>query len=111
VELERLREWEEGLAKYAELELSRRAEAEEGYQPVDGIQQDPDFKGYVGQEAFWAQQLTEASKTAARSGDTRFYYSGNAIAVVLEGLMPDWKAQALPGGRYLDELLQEALGQ
>ena len=110
-ELERLREWEEGLAKYAELAISRRAETKESYHAVDGIRKDPDFKDYGGQEQFWGQQLLEARRTQGRSGDTRFYYSGNAMAVVLDRLMPDWKPQALPGGRYLEDLLQEAVAR
>jgi hypothetical protein len=109
VELERLREWEEGLAKYAELEISRRAEMQEGYQPVEGLAEDPEFKDYQGQQQFWLQQLKEAKNTQGRSGGTRFYYSGNALAVMLDRLLPDWKPRALPGGEYLDELLEEAV--
>ncbi len=111
VEFERLREWEEGLAKYAELEITRRAETETGYQPVDAILRDSAFQSYSGQEQFWSQQLGEAAQTRLRSGDTRFYYSGNALAIVLDRLVPDWKQQALPGGRSLDDLLQAALDQ
>ncbi|MGE5249091.1 MAG: hypothetical protein ACM3QS_02660 [Bacteroidota bacterium] len=109
VELERLREWEEGLAKYAELEISRRAGTEAGYRPVEGILADPDFKSYAGQEQFWLQQLGEAKNTQGRSGDARFYYSGNALAVVLDRLLPGWKLRALPGGEYLDDLLVKAV--
>ena len=39
----------------------------------------------------------EATNTQGRSGDTRFYYSGNALAVALDHLVPGWKARALPG--------------
>jgi hypothetical protein len=109
VSLERLREWEEGLAKYAELEITRRAEAGDDYHPVDDISQDKDFHNYQGQQQFWSTQLKEAKNTQGRSGDTRFYYSGNALAVLLDRLMPGWKPQALPGGEYLDDLLQEAV--
>ncbi len=109
VELERLREWEEGLAKYAELEITRQAGAGNGYHPMVGMSKDKDFKNYQGLQQFWSAQLKEAENTQGRSGGARFYYSGNALAVVLDYLMPGWKSRALPGGEYLDDLLQEAV--
>ena len=109
VELERLREWEEGLAKYAELEITRQAAISDGYRSVDAMAQDKDFHYFQGLQKFWSEQLTEAKNTQGRSGDTRFYYSGFAIAVLLDRLMPAWKPLALPGGKYLDELLQEVV--
>jgi hypothetical protein len=108
VKLERLREWEEGLAKYAELDIVRRAGDENAYTPVEGLSQDKDFHRYQNQQAFWSEQLGEA-KNPNISGDTRFYYSGNALAVVLDRLMPGWKPKALPGGEFLDNLLREAV--
>ena len=108
VKLERLREWEEGLAKYAELEITRQAGSTNQYIPIKGMSQDKSFHSYQGQQAYWAEQLKEA-KNPNISGDTRFYYSGNALAVVLDRLMPGWKPRALPGGEFLDELLQEAV--
>jgi hypothetical protein len=109
VDLERLREWEEGLAKYAELEITRQANSVDSYLAYAGLAQDKDFKNYESQQQFWLAQLKEAKITQGRSGDTRFYYSGNALAVLLDRLMPGWKPSALPGGEYLDDLLQEAV--
>jgi hypothetical protein len=109
VDLECLREWEEGLAKYTELEITRLADTNVGYAPVEAITLDRDFKNYQGQQQFWASQLNEAAKTQGRSGDTRFYYSGNALAVLLDRLAPGWKSEALPGGANLDALLQYAV--
>ncbi|MGE5222487.1 MAG: hypothetical protein ACM3PY_08625 [Omnitrophica WOR_2 bacterium] len=109
VDYERLREWEEGLAKYAELEITRQAGANPDYHPVQGILQDTNFKNYQGQQLWWSSQLKEAKNVQGRSGDTRFYYSGNALAVVLDRLLPGWKPRALPGGEYLDDLLGEAV--
>jgi hypothetical protein len=109
VQLERIREWEEGLAKYAELDITRRAGSEPGYFPFGGISSDNNFKNYAGQERYWAEQLGEATNVQGISGDTRFYYSGNAIAVLLDRLMPGWKPRALPGGEYLEDLLREAV--
>jgi hypothetical protein len=109
VDLECLREWEEGLAKYAELEITRQAATADGYRPVDAMIQDKNFHNYQEQQRFWSDQLNEAKNTQGRSGDTRFYYSGNALAVLLDRLMPGWKPRALPGGEYLDDLLREAV--
>jgi hypothetical protein len=109
IDLERLREWEEGLAKYAELEITRQAGTSDSYHPVESIAQDNDFKNYNGQQQFWSNQLKEAKKTQGRSGDTRFYYSGFALAVLLDRLLPEWKPRLLPGGAYLDDLLLEAV--
>ena len=108
INLERLREWEEGLAKYAELEITRQAETG-GYIASGGISSDKDFKNYQGQQQFWSSQLKEAANTKGRSGDTRFYYSGNALAILLDRLMPGWKSAAIPDGAYLDDLLQDAV--
>jgi hypothetical protein len=107
--LEHLKEWEEGLAKYAELEITRQAGTGEGYRPIEGMSQDTNFHNYQGQQQLWDAQLNEAKKTQGRSGDTRFYYSGNALAILLDRLMPGWKPRALPGGEYLDDLLQEVV--
>ncbi len=108
VKLEQEREWEEGLAKYAELEITRQAGSTPGYVPVEGLSQDTAFHDYQSQSSLWAEQLKEAANRNL-SGDTRFYYSGNALAVLLDRLLPGWKARALPGGEFLDVLLQEAL--
>jgi NHLM bacteriocin system secretion protein len=59
VELEELREWEEGLAKYAELELTQLAEIHAGYEPTDLILQDKNFKYYHGRQQFLEEQLKE----------------------------------------------------
>jgi len=108
VDMERLREWEEGLAKYAELEITRQAGAS-SYIPFGGILNDKGFDNYRDRQQFWTSQLKEAANTAGRSGNTRFYYSGNALAILLDRLAPGWKPAALPGGEYLDSLLQEAI--
>jgi hypothetical protein len=108
VQLEHVREWEEGLAKYAELEITRKAGAGNGYQPVAGLSKDKEFHGYQNQQSYWSEQLNEA-KNLNLTGDNRFYYSGNALAMLFDRLMPGWKSRALPGGEYLDVLLLEAV--
>jgi hypothetical protein len=109
VQLERLREWEEGLAKYVELEITRQAADDRTYLPVEVMIQDKSFNNYADRQQFWSSQLKEAANVQGISGDTRFYYSGNAMAVLLDQVMPGWKARAVPGGEFLDDLLQEAV--
>ncbi len=92
-----------------ELEITRLADAGDDYLPVENISHDKDFHNYQGQQQFWSTQLKEEKNTQERSGDTRFYYSGNTLAVLLDRLMPGWKPRALPGGEYLVDLLQEAV--
>ncbi len=105
---ERQREWLEGLAKYAELTLGKAAGAEASYQPLAGIQLDPAFKLYAGQAQYWSEQIDEALRTAGRSGETRFYYTGFVQAVLLDRLLPGWKEQAFQPGVFLDDLLRQA---
>jgi hypothetical protein len=106
-ELERQREWLEGLAKYSELALGRLAGSSPAYIPVPEIQTDPDFAAYTRQEVYWKQQLTEATGSALRSGETRFYYSGLVQAALLDRLSPEWKERILTTDLALEDLLRE----
>lgn len=47
-------------------------------------------------------------RTAGRSGETRFYYSGMAKAVLLDRLLPDWKEQVFNPNVMLEDLLRLA---
>lgn len=109
VDYERQREWLEGLAKYAELALTKAAAVTPGYEPAPDLLGDPDFRGYAQSERFWSQQLSEASRTAGRSEETRFYYSGLAQAALLDRLTPAWQARAFEPGITLETLLQAAV--
>ena len=109
VDYERQREWLEGLAKYAELTIGRVAATAPGYQPVQAIDNDPDFRRYVTRERFWSQQLDEVRRLSGRSGETRFYYTGAAQAALLDRLMPGWKTQILTTDITLEDMLRAAL--
>jgi hypothetical protein len=110
VDYERKREWLEGLAKYVELALQSEAGRAPGYVPLPEVVRDRDFHGYRTRERFWSQQLDEVSRSAQREGEVRFYYSGMAQAVLLDRLMPEWKARAWSEGVWLEDLLAEAVG-
>jgi hypothetical protein len=111
VDLERQREWEEGLAKYAELEIQRQAALTKGYRPLPALEFDPDFNSYKTRVGYWNNQLSEVKRMGNRAEDTRFYYSGFAQAVLLDKLAPGWKNQAFQPGVWLEDLLRQVVGR
>ena len=110
VDYERQLEWEEGLAKYIELEILRQAFVSREYQPLPQMEQDPDFKGYQTFERRWAQEISQMKRQAGQEGENRFYLTGMAQAVLLDRLAPGWKAGALAPGAFLEQLLRRAIG-
>lgn len=110
VDYERQREWSEGLAKYVELLSWREAGLTPGYRPVPGLANDPDFKQYADHKQRWTGQV-EQIKRMAGDGDARFYYSGLAQAAVLDSVAPEWKTRIFDPGVWLEDLLQQAVGQ
>jgi hypothetical protein len=109
VDFERQREWLEGLAKYAELELWRQGASAAGYRPLPQVTAVPDFAAYQGFEQRWNSELVTLGNQAG-AGETRFYYTGWAQAVLLDRLAPGWKAQALGAEVWLDALVAAATG-
>ena len=107
IDYERQREWLEGLAKYTELELLKKAAETQDYVPV--LADDPQFEDYESSPRYWSQQLVEVKRSSGREGDIRFYYSGRTIAVLLDRLMPGWKDQVWQEGVWLEDLLLEAV--
>lgn len=111
VNYERQREWLEGLAKYAELSLGRLAGTTPGYTALPALTADPDFREYTTREQCWSGQLDKARRTTGREGETRFYYSGMAQAVLLDRLLPDWKEWVFNPDVMLEDLLGQATEQ
>ena len=108
---ERQREWLEGLAKYVELAIWRRAAVTPDYEPVTALANDPDFARYTGFEKRWSQEVAQMGRMADDGGDGRFYYSGMAQAMLLDRLLPGWKEQALADGVFLEDLLETAVAR
>ena len=104
---EQHREWLEGLARYAELEIWRQAFIS-NYVPISEVNALDDFKSYAGFESRWSRELDQIPRMANDVGDGRFYYSGMAQAYLLDQLMPDWKTHAMDDGVWLDDLLNTA---
>ena len=111
VDYERRIEWLEGLAKYVELGIWREASATPSYASLPALADDPDFKAYTTYSQRWSQELDQMKRQAALEGDVRFYYTGMAQAVLLDRLMPDWKAHILTETVALEDLLREAVQQ
>jgi hypothetical protein len=109
VDFEKEREWLEGLAKYAELEIGRTAAETSTYHPLAAMDIDSDFNHYAGRAKFREDQLSELKRMTNNDGEVRFYYTGMAQAVVLDRLMPGWKSQAFEQDVYLEDLLRQAV--
>lgn len=109
IALEQQREWLEGLARYVELAVWREASADAGYRPVAGLDADPDFGGYGAYNSRWQRELDQMGRVSDDPGETRFYYSGMGIAMLLDRLAPGWKARVLEPGVMPEDLLVEAL--
>jgi hypothetical protein len=108
VNLERLREWEEGLGKYTELAVWKCAASDTGHKPVQVLNGDPDFKGYRNFSDKWSQELVTL-RLQSHAEEIRFYYSGMAQAFLLDRLNPEWRRTVLKGDVFLEDLLSEAL--
>jgi hypothetical protein len=110
VNLERQREWLEGLGKYTELALWKRVSADSGYRPIRAILSDPDFDGYKDFGRHWAQELSTL-RSQSKGDEIRFYYAGMAQAFLLDRFSPEWRTTILRQGVYLEDLLEEAVTQ
>ena len=102
---EQRREWLEGLARYAELEIWRQASigSYESLPETGGLD---DFNGYGGFEKRWSQELYQIGQMADDPDDGRFYYTGMAQAYLLDRLLPDWKLKAFEDQVWLEGLLR-----
>jgi hypothetical protein len=109
IDLERLKEWEEGLAKYTELGIWRSAAETSGYAPLPAMGADPGFSNYANFKQIWSQQIDQIRLMAKDDGDIRFYYSGLAQAAILDRLAPGWRMRILTEDVWLEELLREAV--
>jgi hypothetical protein len=107
---EQQREWLEGLARYAELEIWRLAAAS-SYTPVPESSEDPEFNTYQGYSRRWTNEMNQISRMSRDEGDGRFYYTGMAQAFLLDRLMPAWKERAFDEGVWLEDLLRSAVGE
>jgi hypothetical protein len=102
-------EWLEGLAKYVELHMLRAANETAGYRPALSLLEATSFRNYGSVQQLYNQEMNQMKRQATVTGDTRFYYTGNAQSILLDRWMPAWKSRAGEPGVWLDDLLHEAL--
>jgi len=100
VAYEQMTEWVEGLARYAEVALMKRAD-QAGETSIN----------YQAGTAVWQQFLTDlAQPTSSPDGFRgRYYFLGAGQAFLLDRLLPDWKSRVLSEKISLEDLLQEAI--
>jgi hypothetical protein len=103
---EQNREWLEGLARYAELEIWRQA-ATAPYAPISEAGTLSDFADYGSFDRRWTVELDQITRMATDEGDGRFYYTGMAQAILLDRLLPGWKFQAFDDEVWLEDLLAD----
>jgi len=106
---EREREWLEGLAKYVEMTVWLLADSDPLYEPLAILDNDPEWKAYHGAVKAWEREVAQMKRMATQGG-TRFYYSGMAMAALLDRFSAGWKAQAMQPGVTLGGLLENAVG-
>lgn len=105
---EQQREWLEGLARYAELEIWRQGGLP-AYEPLPSTAGLPDFDRYRGFATRWRQELDQMPRMVNDEGDGRFYYAGMAQAYLLDRLLPGWKQRAFADDIWLETLLSETV--
>ncbi len=108
IDYERWLEWEEGMAKYVEVNSYRLASQTSGYLPLTGMAGDPYFKSYKKFNSRWSQELIQL-RNPAGSSETRFYNYGMAESFLLDRLKPDWKKTVMQNGIFLEDLLRQAV--
>jgi hypothetical protein len=109
INYERQLEWEEGLAKYIELTIWQAAYEAKDYMPVIGMDNDPDFKYYKGFPGRWRQEIDQMKRQAGQDGESRFYYTGMAQAMLLDKLLSGWKLLVWRQGVWLESLLTQVV--
>jgi hypothetical protein len=103
---ERVTEWTEGLARYADVSLMRLTGAAGAEAHEAGL-----VFEYPPSENVWTDFLAQLADPASVPGShrDRYYVLGAGQAFLLDRLVPGWYERALADGVLLDDLLQEAL--
>jgi hypothetical protein len=108
VDYERWLEWEEGTAKYTEVNMLRLAGNNGGYYALPEMKIDTDFKQYQKVDQRWSDELFQLRHPLA-TGEPRLYMTGLAQAFLLDDLMPEWKDKYWQEGMFLEDLLRQAV--
>jgi hypothetical protein len=108
VNYERWLEWEEGTAKYIEVNILRLAGGTPDYQALPEMKDDSDFKQYRKVNQRWSQELFQLRHPMS-TGEPRLYMTGLAQAFLLDDLMPGWHVRYWEEGIFLEDLLRQAI--
>ena len=119
VEYENLNEYEEGLAKYVEYKFMQLGE---GIEPIKEMYYNQGFNGYRGVLSKRFKESIDNMVSIVAVNDDRFgnkygsgplrfklYDLGACEALLLDGIMPDWKAKIFDPNVYLDDLLRQSV--
>ena len=101
----------EGIGRYTEYKMAEAA-ANSDYQPTEAFRRLADFKGYrqVWEESYKNQLFPIKHAGRAARSRTTFYYLGLGKGLLLDRIMPEWKARYFAPDVWLDGLLAAALG-
>jgi len=101
ISYERELEWVEGLAKYAEVQFYKLAAARAS---------EAAYADYRSGHPLWPADMARLRRNlGGQGGDLRFYLSGVAQAMLLDRLLPGWKAKALEEKSNLEDFLRAAI--
>ncbi len=99
IQAEKQLEWLEGLAKYVEYKTYIKAR-ELDYGSFDFKQNN----------AYWQVEKSQRLKALGESGgDNRFYFSGMAMAFLLDEYSIDWKMEIMNDSIFLEDLLAKVI--
>jgi hypothetical protein len=93
--------WQEGVARYTELQLARMASRR--FEVGASLAALPDFTSYAAEADSLFAEIQSAGARPLRNGQrVEFYPAGAAQALVLDAVRPDWKLGYLAGPLSLD---------
>ncbi|MGH4122500.1 MAG: hypothetical protein ACREV6_06185 [Clostridium sp.] len=99
VDLERFKEWEEGLGKYAEIKIYDFAQKDSNSSKV---------YNYRNNRPYWKSDFKSIrDNLGLRDVEYRFYLSGMAQAMILDNLSDKWNVNIDKDGVYLEDKLRE----
>jgi hypothetical protein len=96
--------WQEGVARYTELAVARRAAKD--HVPSESFRALPDFTSYADEAAALERSIeAELRRDVGETRRVAFYAMGAATALLLDDVSPDWRARYFARGYSLDSLL------
>ena len=105
---EKQREWLEGMAKYAEINIWMQAANQDLYHPIAGLEKDHQFSFYQNAKNQREQEIRQLKSDLGFS-ESMLYYSGWAQCELLDRLNVNWKSLIFEPGMFLDDLIRESL--